>query len=246
MIYLLKIIAMALVMCTSTHAAWAEEAFNNPHDDWPVARAAALNDSSWQSAYNAARVALAAQRSDIAIGLLVLAHQRDLLAEEPVLGLRQLEVPLPTTRQEYLGPFAFSQSIAEWLLFLGALGIAIALIVRPQRLGFWLAGGCVLLSLALPSAIGRSILVTHYSAVATPVVLVDNAGWPLSDLPSGTILRHEPQPKQEAAAHLQPVTAIISHQSTSGSGMVHREQFGYIPATAWIIPETLQPIATEE
>ena len=97
------------------------EDFENPDQVWPTARQTALEDHSWQAPYNTARVALAADRPDLAAALLVIAHQHDVLAEAPVEGLRKLEVPLPTTRQEMLGPFAFSQVLTHLLLFIGAL-----------------------------------------------------------------------------------------------------------------------------
>jgi hypothetical protein len=239
----------------------------DPATAWPQARQTALEQTDWQSAYNAAAVALAGGREDYANALLIMAHQRDPLAAAPVAALRDLKSPLPTTRQELLGPFAIASGTAAWWFCLGGLLLGTGLFLRPPRRGAWIAAGLLVISIDLPSAIARTLPGASYQVITTPVTLVDAAGWPIRDLPSGTLTErvhtgNEALPQQaqftndapgSAQASLMYETpsmrAITAYVTTpdSSDGEIGQtstrasKHSGLISNSAWHLPTELHP-----
>jgi hypothetical protein len=172
----------------------------DPYDAWVQGRpaealapliAAAQASGRWDAWLDAGLAAAAADQRGEALACLAQAHRRAPERSEPLNAMRALGAAVPTTWCERAGPLAIPGAGWTGIIVLLATGVCLgAGGARGRARWPLLAGGTLLLFIALPGAVAPHIdRAAGLCATVRDTAVMDSAGVPGRALPAGSLVR---------------------------------------------------------
>ena len=169
----------------------AYEAFmqNRPGEAIPLLYEQAQTDGAWHQYFDLGIAAYHNDEFGKAVVWLLQAHQLAPEQAAPRQALQALQVELPSSWLDQLGPLVIPGTGYIGLLCMGLAGLSLAAaICLSQKRWLYLLTGASFLALSLPGAIAHSVdQQRDLLANATDCPLLGPTGQPLQTLPAGTV-----------------------------------------------------------